>query len=98
MPDMSVFGPFRESDFAEQDGLDPVNRVKLAGARAAHLLTVQHRFIDSESFQSVREGEGTFHGEARADLAGIGKSAVAIVAKIKRAERPATALGIAVAD
>ena len=57
---MAVFGPFGECDLAEQHRLDPVNRPKLTGTRAAHRRAAQHRLIDGERLQPVRERDGRF--------------------------------------
>ena len=92
MPDVAVPGPFGEGDFAQQYRLDPVNGMNFSSAGAVHGRAIQDRLFNCETLKLVREGQGAFHCEARADLTGIGEDVGAVIAEIEGAQRPPAAL------
>ena len=94
MPDVAVSRPFGEGDFAQQYRLDPVNGMNFSSAGAVHGRAIQDRLFNGETLKLVREGQGAFHCETRADLACVGQGAVAVVPQIEGAQRPAAALRI----
>lgn len=82
MTNVAVLRPFRERDFAQHLGPDPVDRAEFAGARAAQCLALQYRLVGRERLKPLPERMGALHGEARADLPGVGQFAAATAAEI----------------
>src|SRR5579862_3247010 len=88
MTDAAILSPLREGHLAYQDRLDPLDRFPFARRHAGRVSSGHPRLLESQSLKSLHQIASAFHGEARADLAGITQLTGFSVTQIQRSQRP----------